>query len=81
MLAAPSGVSAGYRIQGVIENNGGTTSFIGSSCFGPYWRRCAWVDAGVTADDTNDTLVIQVNGAVGATIRWVATVRTAEVAW
>ena len=41
-------------------------------------ERAAW-NATVAADDANDALVIQVNGAAGTTIRWVATVRTAEV--
>jgi hypothetical protein len=39
----------------------------------------AW-DVRVVADDTNDALVIQVNGN-GDLILWVANVRTVEVAW
>jgi hypothetical protein len=77
-----AGESAGYRITGVIENSGGTTALIGipplvTTVLGE--DDTAW-DAQVIADDTNDALVIQVQGN-GETIRWVATVDTAEVAW
>jgi hypothetical protein len=77
-----TGSSAGYRIQGVIKNVGGTTSFIGgapaTTVLGedvPAW------DAVAQADDTNDALVIKVTGAASTSIYWVATVRTAEVAY
>jgi hypothetical protein len=74
-------VSAGYRIQGVIENSTGTTTFLGSPTVTVLGEDVAAWDASVVADDTNDALAIHVTGAVGTAIRWVATVRTAEVAW
>ena len=39
----------------------------------------AW-DATVVADNPNDALVVKVTGPA-ATVRWVATVRTAEVTY
>jgi hypothetical protein len=73
------GESAGYRIYGVIENVGGTTSFIGYTVTTIGEDVITW-DAQAKDDDTNDALLVQVKGA-GENIRWVAVVRTAEVAW
>ena len=72
-----AGESAGYYIWGVAENMGGTTT--------------VWATTMILhEDDVNwdtqatgifgDHLAVQVMGH-GETIRWVATVRTAEVAW
>ena len=38
-------------------------------------------DATVVAFATNNTLSFQATGAVGTSVRWVATVRTAEVSY
>jgi len=73
--------SAGYQLRGVIENNGGTTSFIGTPSVTTLGEDVAAWDVSVVADDTNDALAIQVTGAASTTIRWVATVRTVEVSW
>jgi hypothetical protein len=76
-----TGQSAGYRAQGVIENQAGTTGFVGTPTVTMLGEDVAAWNVTVLADDTNDALAIQVIGAAGSTIRWVATVRTAEVAW
>jgi hypothetical protein len=73
------GESAGYKIYGVIENVGGTTSLIASTVSTIGEDDAAW-NAQVVADDENDALLVQVKGA-GENIRWVAVVRTAEVSW
>jgi hypothetical protein len=71
------GESAGYQIQGVIENVGGTIAFIGTPTItilgedDPVWNIRV---TAVTA------LNIGVQGN-GEEIRWVATVHAAEVAW
>lgn len=75
-----NGNSGGYRLSGVIKNITGTTSFVGTPNQIILGEDTASWDATVIADNTNDALVIQVTGAAGATIRWVATVRTVEVA-
>jgi len=76
-----AGASAGYHFLGVIENQAGTTSFIGAPQKTVLGENVTGWDADVIADDANDALVVQVTGAAATTIRWVATVRTAEVAW
>jgi hypothetical protein len=74
------GASAGYRVEGVIENVGGITSFIGIPTVTELGEDDDWTVA-VEDDDTYDALVIKVTGADSTNIRWVATVRTAEVAY
>jgi len=75
------GASAGYQFLGVIENQGGTTSFIGTPQKTVLGEDVAGWDVSVIADNANDALVIRVTGAAATTIRWVATARTVEVAW
>ena len=75
-----SGNSAGYRVEGVIENDNGTTSFIGGTpTIKTLGEEISGWDVTVIANDTHDALVIK--GAGESDIRWVATVRTTEVAW
>ncbi|GAB4406571.1 MAG: hypothetical protein Kow00123_19230 [Anaerolineales bacterium] len=74
------GESAGYRIQGVVENVAGTTALVGTPVVTILGEDDAAWDARVTADTREDALRVQVRGN-GETIRWVATVQTAEVAW
>lgn len=72
-----AGESAGYYIWGVVENVGGTATLVN------WWRTLIGRDDAawdVRAATLNDALFIQVKGN-GETIRWVATMRTAEVAW
>ncbi len=75
-----AGESAGYRIAGLIENLGGTTALIGTPVINVLGEDDTVWDAQVVADDSNDALVIQVQGN-DETIRWVATVDAVEVAW
>lgn len=70
--------SGGYQITGVIENVSGTTAIVGSVTKTVLAEDVPTWDVTVSADDTNDALVIKVNGDNTA-IRWVATVRTVEV--
>jgi hypothetical protein len=74
-------MSAAYRAQGLIENDNGSTHFIPPA--GPLFASLGEDDptwsAALIADDVNDALAITVSGKTGA--RWVASVRTVEVAW
>ncbi len=72
--------SAAYLIKGAIDNNGGTTSFLNAPIVEVLGEDDSAWDATVQADNTNDALVLKVTGTASATIRWVATVRTTEVA-
>jgi len=76
-----AGKSAGYRIQGVIENVGGTTTFVGSPTVSILGEDDTAWGAQVVADNTNDALSIQVQGNTGDSVGWVAVVRTAEVVY
>jgi hypothetical protein len=66
-----------FRFEGVIANFGGTMvlSKTGNTIFelDPTWN------TNILTNNTDDALQIVVNGQNNANIRWVATVRTAEV--
>jgi hypothetical protein len=79
--SSDGGQSAGYHIQGVIENVGGTTAFVGTPSVVTLGEDDTSWDVDVLDDNGSDALVIEVTGAAGVDIRWVATVRTAEVSW
>lgn len=72
--------SYSYRITGCIENDGGTTSMLCTTRT-LYCEDDPNFDAQAIADNANDALVIEVMdaGTSNRTVRWVATVRTAEV--
>ncbi len=69
--------SAGYRINGLIENSGGTTVFVGTPAVTILGEDQATWNVSVTANDTYDALVITATG----TARWVATARTIELTY
>lgn len=76
-----TGGGAGYRFVGVLRKDAsaGTITFIGTpskSVIGE--TNTAW-NATLTADTTNGSINISVTGEAAKTIRWVATVQTAEV--
>lgn len=76
------GLSGGYHIRGVIERtDSGTTQFVGSPTVIALGEDDATWNVTVEADNTNDALVVKVTGSASDTVRWVATVRTAEVNW
>jgi hypothetical protein len=77
-----AGDSSHVSCQGSIENVGGTTSIVGSPvlCIGFAGDVGAAVFFSVTADDTNDILVVSANNlSATETFRVVAGVRTVEV--
>lgn len=73
------GVSAGYLITGVIDNNAGTTALVGSITTTTVGEDVAGWDVTVTADDTNDGINVLVTGAVGDAVRWVGRAEIVEV--
>lgn len=75
-------VSKAWRLTGLIKNNAGTTSLVGTvtkTVIGADASASAW-DASATADVTNNALQLTVTGAAGSTIRWHARVEASEVA-
>lgn len=75
-----AGESAGYRIQGLIENVGGSTALVGAPTVTVLGEDDAAWNVQVLASDALDALLLQAQGN-GETIRWVARVNTAEVNW
>lgn len=71
--------SAGYKFQGVIDNNAGTTALVGVVIKTVVAEDTAAWDVTVEADDTNDALVVKVTGETAKTINWVARIELTEV--
>jgi hypothetical protein len=76
-----TGESAGYEFRGVIERVGSTTAIVGSISKTVLAEDDTSWDVTVDANDATDYLRIRAQGGTDDTVRWVATVRTAEVAY
>lgn len=68
---------AAWKIEGVIVNNGGTTTLV-NSAITVLDNTPSWALA-LSADDTNDALSVKVTGAASQSVRWLANIQTAEV--
>lgn len=67
--------------QVLIRREGMTTQLVGSvQTIGTDINPAGWGGVTITADDTNESLKIEVIGAVSTDIRWMATVMASEVA-
>lgn len=75
------GESAGYWAYGVIERVGSTTAIVGTATVLTLGEDDTSWSVTVDADDTNEALRIRIQGGTGDAVRWVATVRTAEVSY
>lgn len=75
--------SFGFRIEGTIENDGGTMTLLNSTVTTIYDGDDVSFDARASADDPNNALLIEVQDSDGGGdgVRWMATIRTAEVTW
>jgi hypothetical protein len=72
--------SAAWRFTGCIDNNAGTTAFVGTptnSVLGDD-SSGVWL-ANIVANNTNDRLALLVTGENGKTIRWAATIRMIKI--
>jgi hypothetical protein len=65
-----TGESEGFYMEFCVENDNGTTAILGSPVVNQH-ALTTW-SITVTADDTNDAIVVKVTGEAGKTIRWVA---------
>lgn len=70
--------SAAYHFRGCADNNGGVTALVGTVVKTIVAEDTAAWDCDVTADSTNDTLVITATGEAGKTIQWVARIELVE---
>ncbi len=74
--------SFGFEILFVAENDGGTTSLLSSSITTIYDSDATDYDVRVTADTTNDQVLIEVSSISSTdTIRWVASVDVVSVSF
>jgi len=79
IVAMQNGAQAygSWKIDGIIVNDGGTTTLPASSITENI-NASNWGLA-LSADNTNNALKIQVTGEASHNIRWVANIQTAEV--
>lgn len=72
--------SAAWKFTGCIDNNAGTTAFVGTPTFVPIGDDSGgvWI-VNVLADNTNDRLALTVRGENGKTIRWAASIHMIKV--
>tara|TARA_R110000803_G_scaffold48697_1_gene101226 strand:+ start:1016 stop:1465 length:450 start_codon:yes stop_codon:yes gene_type:complete len=79
MVAARSATeSAGYKLEGVIKNDAGTTSLVGVAVKTVFAEEDAAWDITVEADDTNDALVFKVTGDSADSVSWEVTLNKTE---
>ena len=64
--------SAGYKFEGVVDNNAGTTALVGSVTKTVLAEDSTAWDCQVTAVDAGDYLKVDVTGEADKNIRWVA---------
>ena len=70
--------SAGYKIEGVVKNDGGSTSLGGTVVKTVFAEDDTSWNATVSADDVNDALIFLVTGAALSAVEWRATVNKTE---
>ena len=70
---------ASWRIEGLLVNDGGTTT-LANSATTIIDNQSSWGMA-LSADNTNNALAITVTGEASHNIRWVANIRTTEVTY
>jgi len=68
-----------WIFEGAIDRNGATTAMVAPASGSTLAKDSAAWDVDVDADDTNDSLKIEVTGENGKIIRWVARIELTEV--
>lgn len=71
--------AASWIFDGAIDRNGATTALVAPVSKSILAKDSAAWDVDVTADDTNESLKIEVTGENAKTIRWVARIELTEV--
>jgi hypothetical protein len=75
-----TGEGAAFQLKGIADNFSGTVADIGLVYEVIVARDDSNYSVDAGADDTNDAIYVKVTGVAAKTIRWVAYVRTVEVA-
>lgn len=69
-----------YKRMVIIERTGGTVAFAGAvQTIGSDIETSAAYNISLTADDTNKSLNVSVQGAIGHNVRWNAVIETVEI--
>jgi hypothetical protein len=78
---ATAAASAGWKLEGVLRNDGGTVAIVGTVTKTIIGRDTALAacDVNATADNTNKALSLTATGVAGLTINWVARIELAEI--
>jgi len=74
------GESAYYKLEGMVDNNAGTSALVGTVTKTIFAEDTAAWDVTATADDTADTIDVDVIGEAGKNITWVSRCETTEAA-
>jgi len=73
---------AAYHRSCLIENTAGTTQIRGAvSTIGTDVESDAALDVGITADNTNDALIVTVTGKAATNMRWQATIQLNQITY
>lgn len=75
-----TGESAGWQLKGVADNFSGTVADVGDVYEVAVARDDANWEVDCLADNTDDAIVVTVTGAAGKTVKWMAVVKTMEIA-
>jgi hypothetical protein len=75
-----TGESAGWQLKGVADNFSGTTADVGDVYEVAVARDDTNWEVDALAGDTEDAIVVTVTGAAGKTVKWMAVVKTMEIA-
>jgi len=75
-----TGESAGWQLKGVADNFSGTTADVGDVYEVAVARDDANWEVDALAGDTEDAIVVTVTGAASKTVKWMAVVKTMEIA-
>jgi len=73
------GESAGYKFEGVIDNDAGTVALVGAVTKIVLAEDTVAWDFNVTADDANNSLKLEATGEAAKTIYWVAVTTIVQV--
>ena len=75
-----TGESAGWQLKGVADNFSGTTADVGDVYEVAVARDDTNWEVDCLAGDTEDAVVVTVTGAASKTVKWMAVVKTMEIA-
>lgn len=79
--ATTGGITAGYRFEGMIERDGGSINILGTPTKTILFEDAGALSWDANVSDSNASLTVTVSANTADPVRWVARVRTVEVAF